>query len=62
MINDRSTDDDLVRYDLRLDRETFRDLQEIAAEQRCGIGGVIRFYVKNAILKAKAKATERQAT
>jgi hypothetical protein len=51
-------DDDLIRYELRLDRATFDDLQEIAERQRCGIGGTIRFYVKNAIAQAKAKASK----
>jgi hypothetical protein len=49
-------DDDLVRYELRLDRKTFRDLQQISEKQNCGIGGVIRFYVKNAIASAKARS------
>jgi hypothetical protein len=48
-------DDDQVHFDLRLDRQTFRDLQAIAEKQRCGVGGVVRFYVKNAISQAKAK-------
>jgi hypothetical protein len=48
-------DDDLIRFELRLDRETFRDLQQISEQQRCGIGGVIRFYVKNAIASLKAR-------
>ena len=48
-------DDDLVHYELRIDRKTFHDLQQISEQQRCGIGGVIRFYVKNAIASAKAR-------
>jgi hypothetical protein len=55
MLDDQSTDD-LTRYELRLDRCTFNDLKEIAEKQRCGIGGVVRFYVKNALAQAKAKA------
>jgi hypothetical protein len=49
-------DDDLIRYELRLDRSLLKDLQHIAEQQRCGIGGVIRFYVKNAIASAKARS------
>jgi hypothetical protein len=48
-------DDDLVRYELRLDRKTLRDVQSISREHNCGIGGVIRFYLNNAIAKAKAR-------
>jgi hypothetical protein len=50
------TDDDLVHYELRLDRKTFRHLQTISEQHGCGIGGVIRFYVKNAIASAKARS------
>jgi len=48
--------DQTIHYDLRLDRRTLNDLQAIAAEHGCGIGGVIRFYVKNGISNAKARA------
>jgi hypothetical protein len=49
-------DEDLIRYELRLDRATFKDLQQISEQQRCGIGGVIRFYLKNCIASAKARS------
>jgi hypothetical protein len=49
-------DDDLVRYELRLDRKTLRDLQSISREHNCGIGGTIRFFLHNAIAAAKARS------
>jgi hypothetical protein len=48
----------LIRYELRLDRATFHDLQEVAEQQRCGIGGVVRFYVKNAVASRKARSSK----
>jgi hypothetical protein len=50
MLDDQATKaDDLIRYELRLDRRTFNDLKEIADKHHCGIGGTIRFFCKNAI-------------
>jgi hypothetical protein len=54
-------DNDSIRFELRLDRKTFRDLQQISEQQRCGIGGVIRFYLNNAIARAKAKSVAERA-
>ena len=42
----------------KLGRQMFRDLQAIAAQQRCGTGGVIRYYLNLALAKAKAKSRE----
>ena len=55
MLDETKKSDDLLYYDLRLDRQTLRDLQAIAAEQGCGIGGVIRFYVKTANLESQSQ-------
>jgi hypothetical protein len=48
--------DDEIRYSLRLDRDTFQDLREISEEQRCSVGGVCRFFIKNAIASWKARS------
>jgi hypothetical protein len=52
-MTDQSTDD--VHFDLRLDRQMFRELQAIAAQQRCGTGGVIRYYLGLELAKVKAQ-------
>ena len=40
---------DLTRYDLRLDRQTIRDLAAIAERAGCGIGSLIRAYCQRGI-------------
>jgi hypothetical protein len=64
MIDDQPTGpaDQIIHFDLRLDRRTLSDLQAIAAEHSCGVGGTIRHFIKTSIAQAKAKATERQTT
>jgi hypothetical protein len=55
MLDDQPTGpgDQMIRYDLRLDRQTIRDLREMAERQGCGIGTVIRSCIASVIAKAK---------
>jgi hypothetical protein len=41
---------DLTRYDLRLDRQTIRELAAIAEREGCGIGSLIRAYCRRGIV------------
>ena len=40
---------DLTRYDLRLDKQTIRELAAIAERESCGIGSLIRAYCRRGI-------------
>ena len=49
MDNQTKAPTDLIRYDLRLDRQTIRELAAIAKREGCGIGSLIRAYCRRGI-------------
>ena len=48
-MDDQNKPSDLTRYELRLDRQTIRELAAIADRQGCGIGSVIRDFCRRGI-------------
>jgi hypothetical protein len=48
-MDDQNKPSDLTRYELRLDRQTIRDLAAIAEREGCGIGSLIRAYCRRGI-------------
>lgn len=53
---DKSTPDDIVHYELRLDRPTLDALRALASRHGCGIGGEIRHIIKNALASSRRES------